>query len=454
MSRLSITSASMLLTILVANIHANEPAVSVSDTAAAANVNINKTDQVAVDNSTVTVEKKEIPGVKTVADSVTVPEVVGESKAPDATVVGVEVDPVQGSILAVPVIATIQPESVTALMPIESGRNDSNPIWYKDGSKLSFERSEQGKKEILITSVEGELLQKIYVQSAGNDELAFLLPGITDAVSYNAGISWSPNGSQYVFMSNGGEGNYDLYLGNSENDISERLTEYEGKDGQAGWSPSGDRLVFVSGRSGSGDLFLLDMPSRMTTQLTNASSPFLYPEWSPNGKSIAVINGKNENHDIYLINDYQKPAESLFQLTSWSADDLRPMWSPDGKKIAFYTNYNDAGDSRIWSIVVVNANRTTPVSEEELKNSIVAFDVIPDIERGPAWLPDSVRIAYVKNSRQDYNPIYIASSITGVSAKLLTETRMNHDVSCSSAGVIAFRAQVEQWDQIYLAKMP
>jgi len=34
-----------------------------------------------------------------------------------------------------------------------------------------------------------------------------------------------------------------------------------------------------------------------------------------------------------------------------------------------------------------------------------------------------------------------------------TGTKMNHDVTCSSSGVIAFRAQVDQWDQVYLAKL-
>lgn len=348
---------------------------------------------------------------------------------------------------------TIIPFSVNALVPIESGRNDSNPIWYKDASKLSFERSEQGKKEILITTSEGVLLQKIYVQAGGDDELAFLLPGITDSVSYNAGISWSPDGSQYVFMSNGGEGNYDLYLGNNQNENSDRLTDYEGKDGQAQWSPVEDKLVFVSGRSGSGDLFILDLQTKQTKQLTNATTPFLYPEWSPDGKRIAVINGKSENHDIFVLNDFNNSSESQLQLTSWKADDLRPKWSPDGEKVAFYTNYSASGATNIWSIAVVTTNRSEPVSEEELAASLVAVDVIPDIERGAAWLPDSERIAYVKNSKQDYNPIYIANINDGSSAKLLTETRMNHDVSCSSTGVIAFRAQVEQWDQIYLAKL-
>lgn len=435
MSRLRITSASMLLAVLVSSsIHADErdkPLV-VKPTSESPDRLAERIDTEGMDK-TKTVEDKLSP--VTVDKAMLKKDVVtSEAKAESS--------------------GAIKPLSVTALVPVERGRNDSNPIWYKDASKLSFERSIQGKKEILITSHEGDLLQKIYVQAAGNDELAFLLPGVTDAVSYNAGISWSPNGTQYVFMSNGGEGNYDLYLGNSLNDSSERLTEYEGKDGQAQWSPTGNELVFVSGRSGSADLFVLDMLSKQTKQLTNATSPFLYPEWSPNGKNLAVINGKNENHDIYLVKDFKNTSDSLLQLTSWDADDLRPKWSPDGKKVAFYTNYNEAGDSKIWSIAVVSANRTTTVSEEELINSIVAVNVVPAVERGPAWLPDSERLAYVKNSRQDYNPIYIANINDGSSVKLLTETRMNHDVSCSSTGVLAFRAQVEQWDQIYLAKMP
>jgi hypothetical protein len=30
---------------------------------------------------------------------------------------------------------------------------------------------------------------------------------------------------------------------------------------------------------------------------------------------------------------------------------------------------------------------------------------------------------------------------------------MNHDLSCTSDGTLAFRAQVEQWDHIYIAKI-
>ena len=36
---------------------------------------------------------------------------------------------------------------------------------------------------------------------------------------------------------------------------------------------------------------------------------------------------------------------------------------------------------------------------------------------------------------------------------LRTGTKMNHDVTCSRGGLIAFRAQVDQWDQVYVAKL-
>ena len=84
---------------------------------------------------------------------------------------------------------------------------------------------------------------------------------------------------------------------------------------------------------------------------------------------------------------------------------------------------------------------------------MVATDVVPDVERGPAWMPDNRRIVYVRNEKQAYNPIYIADVDSRTSTLLRTGTKMNHDVTCSPSGVIAFRAQVDQWDQVYLAKL-
>ena len=69
-------------------------------------------------------------------------------------------------------------------------------------------------------------------------------------------------------------------------------------------------------------------------------------------------------------------------------------------------------------------------------------------------MPDSKRIIYVKNDRQSYNPIHAVNVDEKTEAILKTTTKMNHDVVCSSDGTIAFRAQVEQWDHIYIAILP
>lgn len=348
----------------------------------------------------------------------------------------------------------IEPLYVYSLTKIESGHNDSNPVLSPSGGMIAFERSIGDKKEIIITRLTGSIVQKIYCQlPEDDDEMSFFFPGIYEEVSYNAGVTWSPDGDHFVFMSNGGGGNYDLYLCELGNKKITRLTEHNGKDGHAQWSPVADRLVFVSGQTGKADIYLMNLATKSTLRLTKGAKAYLYPLWSPDGKKIVMLYGSNENHDIYLMDDVTKPAETLKALTTWTYDDLRPIWSPDGKKIAFYSNYNPENDRNAWSIIVITANGSDPTEGEGLAAKVVASDVVPDMERGPAWMPDSTRIVYAKDDRHAYNPLYIVDIDKKTNLRLKTDTKMNHDVVCSVDGTIAFRAQVEQWDHIYIAKL-
>ena len=347
----------------------------------------------------------------------------------------------------------IEPEYVRPIVPVARGRNDSNPVWSLSGDTLAFERSRGDDKEIVVVRTDGEVVQTIHQQATpAPGQSAFFFPGVVEPTSYNSGITWAPDGKRLVFMSNGGEGNYDLYLREADGRITRITTDRE-KDGHADWSPTADQIAFVSGRTGKGDVYLLDLPKKTTTRLTHGEQPYLYPQWSPDGKRLAFIQGSNENHDIAVLAPGLNPPAPSKQLTTWRYDDLRPVWSPDGKRIAFYTNYNAAGDPRTWAIAVVAADGSDPAEGDGLAARIVATDVAPDVERGPAWLPDNRRIVYVRDERQAYYPIYVADLESRTSVLLRTGTKMNHDVTCSRSGLIAFRAQVEQWDQVYVAKL-
>ena len=348
----------------------------------------------------------------------------------------------------------IEPLFVRPLVKIESGRNDSNPVWSPRGAFVAFERSVGDKKEIRIALPDGTPIQTVYFMLSDNHkETKFFLPGVSEETSYNAGITWAPDQCRFVYMSNGGEGNYDIYLQDLGVKAPIRLTDHKEKDGQADWSPVADRVVLVSGRTGNGDIYLLDLKTRGLTRLTGGGKAYLYPRWSPGGERLVMMHGSNENHHILVINDVARPVESQKRLTTWPYDDLRPVWSPDGKKIAFYSNYNPDGDPKRWSVVVIAADGSDPTEGEGLVAKVVAMDVIPDVEMGPSWMPDSSRIVFVKNDRQEYNPIYVADLKQKTVVPLKTETKMNHDITCSVDGTIAFRAQVDQWDQVFVMKL-
>ena len=350
---------------------------------------------------------------------------------------------------------TLEPEFTRPLMPIEPGHNDSNPVWSPSGDMLAFERSIGDQRKIVVARPNGNIVKTIYFQTPEKDgAMDFSFPGITDTASYNAGICWSGKDGRLVFMSNGGSGNYDLYLlPDLVHSQPQRLTRHHGKESHPHWSGAADRLVFVSGSTGKADIFTMDLNTRKTVQITRGAKMYHYPQWSPDGKRIAMIYGSNENHDIYLIENVADPFESTKALTTWPYDDLRPAWSPDGTKIAFYSNFNNHGDPKTWCLIVVDADGSGILTGEALTAGIVAHQVIPDIEQGPAWLPDSRHIAYVKNDEQAFNPIFLVNIDDRTPIAVQTRTRMNHDVTCSVDGTLAFRAQEEQWDHIYLAKI-
>lgn len=371
----------------------------------------------------------------------------------------------------------------------EPGRNDSSPTWSPAAEWLAIERADEVRREIVIAGADGALVRSVYHQANADDlALAELLPGLGVSISYNSGLAWSPAADRFVFMSNAGEGNYDLYLGSLGDKGVQRLTDDPQKDGQPDWSPAGSRVVFVSGRTGGAQLFVLDVDSRRALRLSQGDRAYLYPRWSPDGRHIAAMYGENENHDIIVLDDIADPADLppppvpgvpapgaarpagkpvtgvaaappppppavQRALTAWPYDDLSPTWSPDGRRIAFYSNYNPENDPKVWSIVVIESDRAAPASEPELVARVVARNVVPDVAVGPAWLPDGRRIAYVGNDRNDYNPIYVVDVDSRLSRRLRTDTKINRELTVSRRGVIAFRAQVEQWDQVFLARL-
>ncbi|WP_117593883.1 S9 family peptidase [Haloprofundus halophilus] len=112
--------------------------------------------------------------------------------------------------------------------------------------------------------------------SPGGEQVAFVRKVPTDDESYEATI--------YLVPADG-------------SDEPRRFTVDEGVDSQPRWSPSGDRLAFVSTR-GDGDdrpqLWVVPTDGGEAQQVTDVPGGVSTPEWSPDGRRIAFVQATTE----------------------------------------------------------------------------------------------------------------------------------------------------------------
>jgi Tol biopolymer transport system component len=335
--------------------------------------------------------------------------------------------------------------------------NEWNPRFSPDGTRLAFERRDGSAQAIFVVDAEAPAAPERVSSRpprgpAGPEEA--LLGGARSDDSFNAQLSFFPDGRRFVFTGNGGSGVYRLYQGAlGRGTPPQAMTEASKEDGHPAVSPDGQWLVYVSARGGLGKLFLRDLATGAERQLTSGDNVDLYPAWSPDSKSVAYTSGDNDNHDVSIIHGVTGPGAVSRQLTEWRFDDLRPTFSADGTLIAFYSSYSATGEEKEWSIVTVPADGSGPTKGSGLADRAVAENVVKDPEVGPAWLPWGHAIVYAHNLKAEWNPISVVDVRSRHGRRLETGTRMNHDLTCSRRGALAFRAQVASWDDIFLARL-
>jgi hypothetical protein len=327
--------------------------------------------------------------------------------------------------------------------------NEANLSWSADGYYLGYETIEGGFRHIKLKNLVGNYSRKLKVVPKGRNNF---LDGmvISSAHSYNAGLRWSKDSTRFAFMSNGGIGEYNIYVG-AVGRNEEVVAKSSYKDGYATWSPTNNEMAFVSARSGNGDIYCLDVNSKTVGRLTDSKQVDIFPEWFPDGQGIVYSSGDSRNHSLQILlrkaGQWQKPKN----LTLTRSDDLRPTISPDGKLVAFYTDGGRQGAKKDWHIAVVPLGTSRAFKTFETRRMIVAKGVIIDLNTGPAWSPDSKKIFFVKNDPTRFNPIQAYDLFSGRIYEFATATKMNRDILMSPLGILSFRAQVGVWDRVFLA---
>jgi Tol biopolymer transport system component/DNA-binding winged helix-turn-helix (wHTH) protein len=168
---------------------------------------------------------------------------------------------------------------------------DVKPAWSPDGSKIVFSSNRDGNYELFqlyIMNADGSNQHRIYS---------------SNAMSVDA--SWSPDGREIVFSNDkegDGTGNFEVFAIEPETTTAERrLTYRRGYDIYPVFSPDGKRVAFVSKADGNFEIYVMNSDGSRVIRLTREASDDTEPSWSPDGTKIVFSSAREGNSAIYEL---------------------------------------------------------------------------------------------------------------------------------------------------------
>src|SRR5690606_11654203 len=99
-------------------------------------------------------------------------------------------------------------------------------------------------------------------------------------------------------------------------------------DSQPEVSPDGERIAFVSNRSGQLEIWAADADGENLRRLTSFGGPRVStPRWSPDGTRLLFSARVNGHADLYVV----EPGSPPRRVTDHPGDEVAPSWSRDGR---------------------------------------------------------------------------------------------------------------------------
>ena len=214
---------------------------------------------------------------------------------------------------------------------------------------------------------------------------------ISTLLVLNASVSLlfaqAPTTPKILFTSSR-DGNREVYIMNPDGSEQVRLTQHPANDLEAVWSPTGEKILFVSDRRdfrprGTRDLYMMDPDGSNVRRVFRRKIEAwrTAPTWSPDEKQIAyrqLDHSGGGTSGMYILTLGEQEPEFIGKFSS-------PAWSPNGTEIACET----AEPGREWIILM---NTRTRKHERLLPKKALPW------QEDPSWSATGAKLAFVGNN--------------------------------------------------------
>ncbi|MBT8265492.1 MAG: PD40 domain-containing protein, partial [Bacteroidia bacterium] len=223
---------------------------------------------------------------------------------------------------------------------------DFSPSWSRNKNELYFYSKRDGNTEIYSINLNDEKVSRLSDHPAvdvlpaispDGNTIVFMsdrnslsrcvftmnkdgsnVKALTDNAAYEESPSWSPDGKEILFTrqlrhpsDTTHAANGEIHIMNSDGSNLRRLTNKDGYDSGAQFSPDGKKIAFYGSHNDTWDLFIMDRDGSNVYNLTNDDIECYSPDWSPDGLWLVYTAGSKGNYNLYKINIITKERVQL-----------------------------------------------------------------------------------------------------------------------------------------------